>query len=153
MGDGKTRKINFIIEDDAYQPDKAVANAKKLIEDERVFMLFNTLGTPNNTAIMPLANAQKVPQTFVASGAGVWGKDLKTNSWTSGWQIAYPTEAAIYAQYLKDTKPNAKVAVLSRTTTTARTTWAPSSRPSKAPRSRWWPSRGSSRPTPPSINR
>lgn len=112
MADGKTRKIDFIIEDDAYLPDRAVANAKKLIEDEKVFMLFNTLGTPNNTAIMPYANAQKVPQTFVASGAGIWGKDLKANPWTSGWQIAYPTEAAIYAQYLKDTKPNAKVAVL-----------------------------------------
>lgn len=112
MGDGKTRKINFISYDDAYAPPRAVENAKKLIEQDRVFALFNTLGTPNNLAIWDYTNQQKVPQVFVATGSSAWGRDIEAHPWTTGWQPAYPTEAAIYAAYLKENKPNAKVAIL-----------------------------------------
>ncbi|HEX2850195.1 MAG TPA: ABC transporter substrate-binding protein [Acidimicrobiales bacterium] len=112
MGDGKTRKITFTTYDDAYTPANAVANAKRLVEQDQVFALFNTLGTANNTAIMDYANQQKVPQLYVATGAGTFGVNPTAHPFTTGWQLAYPTEAAIYGQYLKDSKPDAKVAVL-----------------------------------------
>ncbi len=106
------RKINFITLDDAYEPPKAVANTRRLIQQEQVFALFNTLGTPNNLAIWDFVNQQKVPHVYVATGSTAWGADISKHPWTTGWQPNYQTEAAIYAEYLKREKPDAKVAVL-----------------------------------------
>jgi branched-chain amino acid transport system substrate-binding protein len=49
---------------------------------------------------------------FVATGASNWGADVASHPYTTGWQPNYVTEAKIYADYLKDNKENAKVAVL-----------------------------------------
>ena len=106
------RKIKFTTLDDGYEPPKALQNAKRLIQQEQVFALFNTLGTPNNLAIWDFVNQQKVPHLFVATGASVWGADVKAHPYTIGWQPNYVTEAQVYAAYLKKEKPNAKVAVL-----------------------------------------
>src|SRR5215211_9074995 len=106
------RKISFQTLDDAYEPPKAVANARRLVEQEQVFALFNTLGTPNNLAIWDYLNQQKVPQAFVATGASNFGSDVAAHPYTTGWQPNYVTEAKIYADYLKKNKENAKVAVL-----------------------------------------
>jgi branched-chain amino acid transport system substrate-binding protein len=106
------RKINFQTLDDAYEPPKAVQNARRLIEQEQVFALFNTLGTPNNLAIWDYVNQQKVPHAYVATGASNWGSDVAAHPYTTGWQPNYVTEAKIYADYLKENKENAKVAVL-----------------------------------------
>ena len=106
------RKINFKTIDDGYEPPRALQNAKRLIQQDKVFALFNTLGTPNNLAIWDYVNQQKVPHLFVATGASDWGKDIKAHPYTIGWQPNYVTEARVYAEYLKKEKPNAKVAVL-----------------------------------------
>src|SRR5215207_5920704 len=106
------RKISFQTLDDAYEPPKAVANARRLVEQEQVFALFNTLGTPNNLAIWDYLNEQKVPQTYVATGASNFGSDVAKHPYTTGWQPNYVTEAKIYADYLKKNKSGAKVAVL-----------------------------------------
>jgi branched-chain amino acid transport system substrate-binding protein len=106
------RKIEFTMLDDGYEPPKALQNARRLVQQEKVFAMFNTLGTPNNLAIWDFLNEQKVPQLFVATGASDWGKDIKAHPYTIGWQPNYVTEAKVYADYLKKEKPNAKVAVL-----------------------------------------
>lgn len=106
------RKIEFVTYDDGYEPQRALTNAKRLVEQDKVFALFNTLGTANNLAIWDYANQQKVPQVFVATGASNWGKDIGGHPWTMGWQPNYVTEAGVYAQYLKQQRPHAKVAVL-----------------------------------------
>jgi branched-chain amino acid transport system substrate-binding protein len=106
------RKIDFVTLDDAYEPAKAVQNARRLIQEEQVFALFNTLGTANNAAIWDYTNKQEVPQVFVATGASLWGADLAGHPWTTGWQPDYVTESQVYADYLKKEKPKAKVAVL-----------------------------------------
>jgi branched-chain amino acid transport system substrate-binding protein len=106
------RQIKFQTLDDAYEPPKAVQNARRLIEQEKVFALFNTLGTPNNLAIWDYVNQQKVPHLYVATGASNWGTDIKAHPYTIGWQPNYVTEARVYADYLKDEKPKAKVAAL-----------------------------------------
>ena len=66
------RKINFISYDDAYSPPKAVEQARKLVESDGVLLIFNSLGTPSNTAIQKYMNTKKVPQLFVATGATKW---------------------------------------------------------------------------------
>jgi branched-chain amino acid transport system substrate-binding protein len=106
------RKIEFVTLDDAYEPPKAVQNARRLIEQEQVFALFNTLGTANNVAIWDYTNQQEVPQLFVATGGSLWGADIEKHPWTTGWQPDYVTESQVYAEYLEKEKPSAKVAVL-----------------------------------------
>jgi branched-chain amino acid transport system substrate-binding protein len=106
------RKIEFITLDDAYEPPRAVQNARRLIQQEEVFALFNTLGTPNNVAIWDFVNEQEVPHVFVATGASLWGADIESHPWTTGWQPDYVTESQVYADYLEKEKPQAKVAVL-----------------------------------------
>jgi len=106
------RKIEFETVDDAYEPPKAVQQSRKLVEQDKVFALFNTLGTPSNLAIWDYTNQEKVPQVYVATGASEFGADIKKHPYTTGWQPNYVTEAKIYADYLKKEKPNAKVGVL-----------------------------------------
>src|SRR5579859_5502942 len=105
------RKINFISYDDAYSPPKAVEQVRKLVEGDEVLLVFNSLGTPSNTAIQKYLNNKKVPQLFVATGATKWG-DPQHFPWTMGWQPTYQAEGRIYAKYLLQTKPDAKVAVI-----------------------------------------
>ena len=106
------RKIEFVTLDDAYEPPRAVQNARRLIQEEEVFALFNTLGTANNAAIWDFVNKQKVPQLYVATGASLWGADVDAHPFTTGWQPDYVTESQVYADYLGEEKPQAKVAVL-----------------------------------------
>jgi len=105
------RKINFISYDDGYSPPKTVEQVRKLVESDGVLLLFNTLGTPTNTAIHKYINQKKVPHIFIASGATKWG-DPKNFPWSIGWQPNYQSESQIYATYIKDKHPNAKIAVL-----------------------------------------
>ena len=105
------RKINFISYDDGYSPPKAVEQARKLVESDEVLVVFNSLGTPSNSAIQKYLNAKKVPQLFVATGATKWN-DPKDFPWTIGWQPSYQSEARIYAKYLMKEKPDGKIAVL-----------------------------------------
>jgi ABC-type branched-subunit amino acid transport system substrate-binding protein len=105
------RKIRFISYDDAYSPPKAVEQARKLVESDEVLLIFNSLGTPSNTAIQKYMNTKKVPQLFVQSGATKWN-DPKEFPWTMGWQPNYQNEARIYARYILKETPSAKIAVL-----------------------------------------
>ena len=105
------RKINFISYDDAYSPPKAVEQARKLVESDEVLLIFQSLGTPSNTAIQKYLNAKKVPQLFVSSGATRWN-DPSHFPWTVGLNPTYELEGRIYAQYILKTKPDAKIAII-----------------------------------------
>jgi branched-chain amino acid transport system substrate-binding protein len=105
------RKINFISYDDGYSPPKAVEQARKLVESDEVLLIFQSLGTPSNTAIHKYMNAKKVPQLFVATGATKWG-DPKHFPWTMGWQPNYQSESRIYAKYLIEHHRGGKIAIL-----------------------------------------
>ena len=105
------RKINFITYDDSYSPPKTVEQVRKLVESDEVLFVFQTLGTPSNTAIHRYMNQKKVPQLFVATGATKWG-DPQNFPWTMGWQPNYQSEGRIYAQYILQNHPNAKVGIL-----------------------------------------
>ena len=85
------RKINFITYDDGFAPPKTVEMVRKLVEDDKVFAIFQMLGTPTNTVVQKYLNQKKVPQLFVATGASKWG-DPKDFPWTMGWQPDYHTE-------------------------------------------------------------
>ena len=105
------RKVRFISYDDAYNPAKTLEHARRLVESDEVLLIFNSLGTPTNTAIRPYLNRKQVPQLFVASGASKWN-DPKHFPWTMGWQPSYRSEARIYARYLLEHHPHGKIGAL-----------------------------------------
>ena len=105
------RKITFISYDDTFSPPKTVEQARKLVESDEVLLIFQSLGTPTNTAIQRYMNAKKVPQLFVATGATKWN-DAQNFPWTMGWQPNYQDEARIYAKYILKERPDARIAVL-----------------------------------------
>jgi branched-chain amino acid transport system substrate-binding protein len=105
------RKVNFITYDDGYSPPKTVEMVRKLVEEDKVLLCFNTLGTPCNTAIHKYMNQKKVPQLYVATGASKWG-DPKNFPWTMGYQPDYHTEGAIYAKHILATVKDPKIGVL-----------------------------------------
>jgi branched-chain amino acid transport system substrate-binding protein len=105
------RKINFITYDDGYAPPKTVEMVRKLVEEDKVLFVFQTLGTPPNTAIHKYMNTKKVPHLFVATGASKWGQP-KEFPWTMGWQPDYVTEGAIYAKHILANVKDPKIGVL-----------------------------------------
>ena len=105
------RKVVFITRDDGYNPSKSVEVTRELIEQEKVLCLFNTLGTPTNTAIHKYVNQKKVPHLFVSTGASKWGKP-KEFPWTMGFQPDYHTEGMIYAKHILANVKDAKIGVL-----------------------------------------
>jgi branched-chain amino acid transport system substrate-binding protein len=105
------RKINLLSLDDGYSPPKTVEQVRRLVEEEKVAFLFQTLGTPPNLAIRQYLNDNKVPQLFVATGAAAFS-DPEHFPWTMGYNPNYRTEAHIYAKAILKTKPDGKIAVL-----------------------------------------
>ncbi len=105
------RTVRFVTLDDGYLPPKTVEMVRQLVEQERVLCMFNTLGTPTNTAIHRYLNQKKVPQLYVATGASKWGKP-KEFPWTMGFQPDYHTEAVIYAKHILANVKDARIAVL-----------------------------------------
>jgi branched-chain amino acid transport system substrate-binding protein len=106
------RSITYKIVDDAYNPSQTVQATRQLVEQDKVFAIFNALGTEHNVATRSYLNSNRVPQLFVASGATTFGRDYKTYPWTIGFQPSYRAEGWIYGKYLARAKPGAKIAVL-----------------------------------------
>jgi branched-chain amino acid transport system substrate-binding protein len=105
------RKITFITYDDGYAPPKTVEQARRLIENDDVLLILNSLGTAHNTAIQKYMNAKKVPQLFVATGATKFG-DPKNFPWTMGWQPNYQSEGRIFAQHILKNHPQGRIGIL-----------------------------------------
>ncbi len=105
------RKVNFITLDDGYSPPKTVEVVRQLVEQEKVLLLYQTLGTPTNTAIHKYVNQKKIPHLYISTGASKWG-DPKHFPWTMGFQPDYHTEGAIYAKHMLATVKDGKVGIL-----------------------------------------
>ncbi|HEV2550480.1 MAG TPA: ABC transporter substrate-binding protein [Stellaceae bacterium] len=105
------RKIKFLTLDDGYSPPKTVEQIRKLVEQEEVLLLFQTMGTATNNAIHKYVNDKKVPHLFLATGASLWA-DPEHFPWTMGWQPDLQTEGAIFAKDVLTAKPRARIGVL-----------------------------------------
>ena len=106
------RKVNFIQLDDQYDPTKTVQMTRQLVEKDKVFAIHGTVGTPNNLAIVDYLNQVKVPQALVGTGATKLGATPDKLPWSMGYAPPWEVEGGVYASFLKDKMPNAKVAVL-----------------------------------------
>jgi branched-chain amino acid transport system substrate-binding protein len=106
------RKIEYRYYDDAYNPSQTVQLTRKLVEQDRVFAIFGSVGTSNNLAIRDYLNALKVPQLFVADGSQQIGRSAARYPWTMGFLMSYRGEGDVYGKNIVKTKPHAKLAVL-----------------------------------------
>src|SRR5438067_5588535 len=106
------RKIQFQYYDDAYDPSKTPDLTRKLVEQDKVFAVYGSLGTAPVLATRAYLNGKKVPQVLVATGDSFWGTDYKKYPWTIGWQPDYPGEAKIYAKFITDKIKSAKIGIL-----------------------------------------
>ncbi len=105
------RKISVVSLDDGFSPPKAVEQVRRLIEQEGVAFIFNTLGTPINVVIRQYLNQHKIPHLFVAAGSARFA-DPQHFPWTIGWQPTLMSEAAFYAKHVLETTPKGRIAVL-----------------------------------------
>ena len=108
------RRIDYRYLDDQYNPAQTVQLTRRLVEQDGVFAVFNSLGTEHNLAVRDYLNARKVPQLFAASGATTFGTDRSRYPWTIGYQPSYQAEGWMLGKYLARTKPGATVAVLAQ---------------------------------------
>jgi branched-chain amino acid transport system substrate-binding protein len=106
------RKIKYVVLDDQYLPANTPAKARELIQVQKVFATFGNLGSPTNAAVRPYYNQEKVPQLFVFTGNTLWGSQFNKYPWTVGWQPDYQSEAKLYARYILQNDPGAKIGVL-----------------------------------------
>ena len=82
----------------AYDPSKTVPLAQQLVEQDKVFAVFGSLGTAPTLATWSYLNSRKVPQVLLATGDSYWGFSYKKYPWTIGWQPDYPGEAQALRQ-------------------------------------------------------
>jgi branched-chain amino acid transport system substrate-binding protein len=106
------RKIRYLYRDDGYDPSKTIDRTRELVQQDKVFAIFNSVGTEHNLAIRGYLNAAKVPQLFVGTGASEIGRRPKAYPWTIGYLPSFEGEGAIYGRYVVAHKPRARIAVL-----------------------------------------
>jgi branched-chain amino acid transport system substrate-binding protein len=105
------RKINFISLNNGSEVAKSIDLARKLVEDEKVLLIFSSIGTEGNLAIRGYLNEKKIPQLFVQSSSAVFN-DPAHFLWTMGFFASYRSEGLAYAKYILRNKPAAKIAML-----------------------------------------
>jgi branched-chain amino acid transport system substrate-binding protein len=106
------RKINLIAVDDGYSPPKTIEVVRRLIEDEQVAILFQTIGTAPNAAIRKYYNQKQVPDIWLGSGASMFVTDPTEYPWSIPFRPSHRLEGQMYAQYVLAKKPTAKIAIL-----------------------------------------
>ncbi len=111
LGGINGRKINLIQYDDAYNPPKTVEQVRKLVESDEVLTTFQIIGTPPNAAVQKYLNEKKIPQLLASTGATRF-TDPKNFPWTIAYNPNYQSEAHIYAKYILQNHPNAKIGIL-----------------------------------------
>src|SRR5437879_4860196 len=105
------RKITLLSRDDGYSPSKSVEVIRQLVEDDQVLAIVSPFGTPTNAAMQKYLNGKQVPHLLVQSGASRWNAP-KDFPWTTPYSPFYDTEGEIFANYLLQNKPDARIAVL-----------------------------------------
>ena len=106
------RRITYKYVDDQYNPSQTVQAVRQLVQQDRVFAIFNSLGTEHNLAIRSFLNSARVPQLFVGSGASTFGRDYRRYPYTIGYLPSYVAEGRVYARHILANRKNAKIGVL-----------------------------------------
>ena len=106
------RKIVYDYLDDQYEVPKTILLTQQLVEQDRVFAIFNTVGTEHALAIRSYLNDRKVPELFAGTGVSRIATEHAKYPWTMGFLPSFVGEGVIDGRRIAATKPRAKIAVL-----------------------------------------
>ncbi|HUK61251.1 MAG TPA: ABC transporter substrate-binding protein [Stellaceae bacterium] len=105
------RKITFLSYDDGYNPARTVEQVRRLVEQDKVLLIFMIPGTPTNLSVEKYLNQRKIPQLFAAAGASQL-RDPGEFPYTVGFTPSYVGEGTIFGRYIVANMPNAKIGML-----------------------------------------
>ena len=111
-GGVRGRQIKYLYVDDAYNTAETVRKTRELVQDDKVFAIFNSVGTEHVLAVRPYLNQAGVPQLFVGSGHSRLALERRQYPWSMGYLPRFAGEAALYGRYVARTRPKARIAVL-----------------------------------------
>jgi ABC-type branched-subunit amino acid transport system substrate-binding protein len=103
------RKLKLTSRDDGYEPDRAIAQTKKLIEEDKVFALIGPVGTPTSAAAQPIATAAKVPFIGAFTGAGFLRNPKLDN--VINVRASYGAETEAWIKHLTEDLKIKKIAI------------------------------------------
>jgi branched-chain amino acid transport system substrate-binding protein len=101
------RKIRLIAYDHVYQPPKAVTNAKRLVERDKIFVMMGHLGTPTTKAVMDYLQDKQVPNIFPATLASIW---TNSGKYHVGDLATYADQTGLIVDYLVKERKIRKIA-------------------------------------------
>ncbi|EDP65717.1 Extracellular ligand-binding receptor [alpha proteobacterium BAL199] len=104
------RMLSVVRYDDSYEPDKSVANTRKLIDEDKVFSLIGPVGTPTTLVTQPVATAAGVPFIGPFTGAGFLRKPENSN--VINVRATYDQETETWIEFLTTKKKAQKIAIL-----------------------------------------
>jgi ABC-type branched-subunit amino acid transport system substrate-binding protein len=111
VGGVNGRKIDFVTLDDGYSPPKTVEQTRRLVEQDQVFGIFGSLGTPTNASVQRYLNERKVPQMFLFTGTSRF-RDPQHYPWSMGGDLSFVSETRGFVKFILKERPDAKIAVL-----------------------------------------
>ena len=106
------RMIKLVVKDDTYKAGVTINTAKQLINDDKIFAFFGSVGTQTHLAVVKDINRRGIPDIFVNSGYSGLYTDPKKYPNTFGGLGTYTVEAKILGKYLKEKYPDKKIGVL-----------------------------------------
>ncbi|MDA0565636.1 ABC transporter substrate-binding protein [Streptomonospora sp. S1-112] len=102
------RRIDYVVEDDVYDPARTIEVTRDLVHTEEIFAMLGGLGTPTHSKVIDFLNEEGVPDLFVSSGALMWNRPQEYPL-SYGFQVDYTKEAKIQGQYIAENMPDAQV--------------------------------------------
>ncbi len=104
------RKLELISYDDGYEPNRAIKNTNKLIDDDKVFALIGEVGTPTSKAVQPISTEKKVPFIGPFTGAGFLRKAENSN--VINVRATYDQETEAWIKHLTEDLGFKNIAIL-----------------------------------------
>jgi branched-chain amino acid transport system substrate-binding protein len=106
------RRIRYRYVDDGFEVGRTVEQTRRLVQQDRVFAIFNSIGTEHAIAVRPYLNQVRVPHVFLGTGASTFHRDRSRFPWSMGYLPSFAGEGAVYGRYIAANLPRARIAVL-----------------------------------------
>jgi ABC-type branched-subunit amino acid transport system substrate-binding protein len=106
------RSIKLVVKDDEYKAGRTITTARELINNDKIFAFFGSVGTQTHLSVVKDINRRGIPDLFVNSGYSGFYTDPKKYPNTFGGLGTYTVEAKILGKYLQEKYPDKKIGIL-----------------------------------------
>ena len=106
------RKIRYRYVDDGFEVNRTVDQTRRLVQQDRVFAIFNSIGTEHAIAVRPYLNQVRVPHLFTGTGASTFHRERSRYPWSMGYLPSFTGEGAVYGRHVAASMPSARIGVL-----------------------------------------